>query len=347
MAVILFLSLCYLRHVSATTDVPISLRAYETKFKEWIKEYGDSCCPNQREYAYRLQVFSQNDDLITTHNNENHTWTMAHNSFSYLTPEEIASRSGYLPSERPVTSGSFHRAPPPGTVLPESVDWVSKGVVSPVKNQGSCGSCWSFSTTGALDGAYAIKTGKLPSQKGFSEQMLIDCDTDKNSGCHGGRQDWAFTWIKSNSGLCTEESYPYKGVQGTCQKSCTPVKGSAPGNYTNVEHAVPTALQSAVVQQPVAVAVNGAAFPFYHSGVITSDCPSQLGHAVLVVGYDRDMSVDCDVPPKKGCPYWNVKDSYGSKGHGLNGYIRVQRQGWPQQWGGMCGILMDPLYPNL
>jgi len=326
--------------------VPVSLQPYESKFKKWIKEYGNSCCTNEKEYVYRLSVFAQNDDLITTHNKGNQTWRMGHNSLSYLTQHEIASRMCYIPIKHPIAGVSVHHAPPNGTVLPDSVDWVSKGVVSPVKNQGRCGSCWSFSTTGALEGAFAIKNGKLPSAQGFSEQMLIDCDRDKNSGCNGGRQDWAFKWIQSNGGLCTEESYPYKGQDGKCQKSCTPVKGSADTSYTTVEHYVATALMSAVAQQPVAVAVNGGPFSFYHSGVITSNCPSELSHAVLVVGYDVDPSIDCDVPPKKGCPYWKIKDSYGTN-HALEGYVRIQRQGWPTQWGGMCGVLMDPLYPNL
>merc|ERR1719333_1305037 len=105
-----------------------------------------------------------------------------------------------------------------GEELADSLDWTAKGAVTPVKDQGQCGSCWSFSTTGSLEGAAEISTGKLVS---MSEQQFVDCDTAQDQGCNGGLMDNAFTYAKTTA-ICTEASYPYEGRDGTCKKSsCT------------------------------------------------------------------------------------------------------------------------------
>ena len=224
------------------------------------------------------------------------------------------------------------------TALPASVDWTTQGAVTGVKDQGNCGSCWSFSATGALEGAYKIKYGTLVS---FSEQNLVSCDTI-DSACNGGLMDNAFTWTKSNGGLCTESGYPYTsgttGQKGTCTTTCAKNTAVAPKSFTDVAKNSDNALMTALALQPVSVAIQAdqPAFQLYKSGVLTGTCGSNLDHGVLAVGYGKWTD---------GTDYYKVKNSWGT-GWGMGGYILIQR-GNPQRCG-ECGILCGPpSYPNL
>jgi len=229
------------------------------------------------------------------------------------------------------------------TTVPESIDWVKNGAVTPVKNQGQCGSCWSFSTTGALEGAYYIKNGVLDS---FSEQQLVDCDTRKNGGkdmgCNGGLMDNAFSWIEKNGGLCTEEDYAYTSgttkTAGTCDTSCTVVSGSEIISYTDVKANSDNDMMSALAQQPVSIAIQADQkdFQLYKSGVFTGSCGTKLDHGVLVVGYG---SLD-------GEDYYRVKNSWGTT-WGDNGYIYLGRGDKFNNGSGQCGMLMQASYPTV
>jgi len=229
------------------------------------------------------------------------------------------------------------------TNVPESIDWVNNGAVTPVKNQGQCGSCWSFSTTGALEGAYYIKNGVLDS---FSEQQLVDCDTRKNGGkdmgCNGGLMDNAFSWIEKNGGLCTEEDYAYTSgttkTAGTCDTSCTVVSGSEIISYTDVKANSDNDMMSALAQQPVSIAIQADQkdFQLYNSGVFTGSCGTKLDHGVLVVGYG---SLD-------GEDYYRVKNSWGTT-WGDNGYIYLGRGDKFNNGSGQCGMLMQASYPTV
>jgi C1A family cysteine protease len=224
-----------------------------------------------------------------------------------------------------------------------SVDWVSAGAVTPVKDQGQCGSCWSFSTTGALEGAYYTTYGSLPS---FSEQQLVDCDNrqhgGKDMGCNGGLMDNAFTWIKKNGGLCTEVSYPYVSgttkTAGTCQSTCSAVKNSAVVSYTDVPIKSDSAMMQALTQQPVSVAIEAdqKAFQLYKSGVFTGDCGVNLDHGVLVVGYGTMSGTD----------YYRIKNSWGTT-WGDAGYIYIGRGSQFNDGQGQCGVLLSASYPSL
>jgi len=229
------------------------------------------------------------------------------------------------------------------TALPYAVDWTTKGAVTPVKDQGQCGSCWSFSTTGALEGAFAIKYGTLVS---FSEQQLVDCDTlgngGRDHGCNGGLMDNAFAWIAKNNGLCTETDYPYvSGVTktaGTCQKSCKNVGGSdVLSSPIDVESASDVAMMVALAQQPVSIAIEAdeREFQLYKSGVFSGKCGTNLDHGVLAVGYGTDSS---------GGDYYKVKNSWSTT-WGEKGYIRLGRGAGFNEGQGQCGILLEASYP--
>jgi len=282
------------------------------------------------EDAVRFGNFKANVDVIYATNARNLTFALGVNEFTDLTQDEFAAiYTGLKPAS--LWSGlprlSTHEYD--GSPLASSVDWTTQGVVTPVKNQGQCGSCWSFSTTGALEGAWALSTGNLVS---LSEQQFVDCDTT-DSGCNGGLMDYAFAFAQKNS-ICTEGSYPYTATDGTCNLSGCQVgipQGGVVG-YTDVSTDSEQALMSAVAQQPVSIAIEAdqSSFQLYSSGVLTASCGTRLDHGVLAVGYGTDAGTD----------YWKVKNSWGSS-WGEQGYIRLAR-GARHPRAGECGLLSGP-----
>ncbi|XP_043410537.1 pro-cathepsin H isoform X3 [Prionailurus bengalensis] len=177
-------------------------------FKSWMVQHQKRY--SSEEYQRRLQTFVGNWRRISTHNAGNHTFKMGLNQFSDMSFAEIKHK--YLwsePQNCSATRGNYLRGTGP---YPPFVDWRTKGkYVSPVKNQGGCGSCWTFSTTGALESAIAIKTGKLLS---LAEQQLVDCAQNfNNHGCQGGLPSQAFEYIRYNKGIMGEDTYPYKGQE--------------------------------------------------------------------------------------------------------------------------------------
>jgi C1A family cysteine protease len=187
--------------------------------------------------------------------------------------------------------------------LPDYVNWVQLGAVTGVKNQGSCGSCWAFSTTGALEGAKFIKTGELVA---LSEQNLLDCD-HTDLGCNGGLMDNAFKFDEKSGGLCSEADYPYKAKQGIkCNTNCTDVPGSIVSTFIDVPPGDLKAMLGAIAMQPISIAIEASqfVFQFYKSGVLTDDsCGSRaaIDHGVLAVGYGTDLDTNE--------PYFLVKNS--------------------------------------
>lgn len=322
---------------------------YEEKFFEWLQEFKVEA-QSGSHFVKMLQNFANNHDIIETHNAGNHTYTLGHNQFSHLSLDEWRAyvRLGLKRPENSEAPLYIHQAPADVSNLAASIDWTTKGAVTPVKDQGQCGSCWSFSTTGALEGAYFIKHNKLNS---YSEQHFVDCDNRQNTqtkgtdlGCNGGLMDSAFDWAKRNGGVCLESAYPYVSgttkKAGTCNESkCTKDAQIAPKGYVDVQTNSDTALISALNQQPVSVAIEAdqAAFQLYKSGVFTAACGTNLDHGVLAVGYGTDAA--------SGLDYYKVKNSWGTT-WGDKGYILLQRGVSQRQ--GQCGILSGPpSYPTL
>merc|ERR1712176_1700211 len=229
---------------------------------------------------------------------------------------------------------------PLGFVMEDSVDWVSQGAVTPVKNQGHCGSCWSFSTTGALEGAMKVAGRPLVS---LSEQDLVSCDTGifGAGGCRGGNPYQAIGYVKSK-GICSEADDAYECMDqtseqcttATCNKACKKVlQGgiffSDIHDYGRVSQEVGH-LETFVAKGPVSVGIEAdtKAFQLYTGGVLTDDaCGQQVDHAVLVVGYGED----------NGVKYWNVKNSWGDS-WGEKGYIKLARDKDAVGEYGECGI---------
>ncbi|KAF5185465.1 Cysteine proteinase [Thalictrum thalictroides] len=258
------------------------------------------------EKEKRFEIFKDNLRFIDEHNSEDHTYKVGLNKFADLTNEEY--RKIYLGTKvDPFRSVSKPRstryAVGVGDELPKSIDWREKGaVVTEVKNQGSCGSCWAFSTVAAVEGINKIVTGDLIS---LSEQELVDCDTSYDSGCNGGLMDYAFEFIMKNGGIDTEDDYPYKGVDGKCDQARKNARVVTIDGYEDVPANDEKALQKAVAHQPVSVAIEagGRAFQLYHSGVFTGRCGTDLDHGVVAVGYGTDNGVDywiASYPTKKG-----------------------------------------------
>jgi len=279
------------------------------------------------EDAKRSQ-FESNSQIIAQHTAEGGSFTMGFNQFTDLTQAEytVAAGLGYK------SSAARHAGLPNlgmhnynGEELAASVDWTTQGAVTAVKDQGQCGSCWAFSTTGGLEGAWEIASGSLQS---ISEQQLVDCSSE-NGGCQGGDMGLAFEWAKTNN-LASEGSYPYSGTDGTCKTSGyqTTIPAGGVTGYKNVEQST-EGLQSALMTGPVSIAIEAdqLAFQLYSGGILKNGllkCGTSLDHGVLAVGY--------------GDGFFKVKNSWGSS-WGEDGFLKISSEG------NTCGIHSDATYP--
>ena len=287
-----------------------------------------------QELETRFSIFKNNFIGILYHNADvSQNFTMGVNQFTDLTPEEFKSQYvGGLKAE--VGSYGCKSFSSGASGAPSSIDWRTKGAVTTVKDQGQCGSCWTFSATGAIEGAWAISKAQLIN---LSEQELVDCATGfsyGSHGCSGGQMEGAFKFVIEN-GQCSLSSYLYTAKDGTCQK-CSAV---AHISYcSDVKPNDQISLKAAVAQQPVAIAIEADTryFQSYSSGILTStSCGTNLDHGVLIVGYGTENGID----------YWNVKNSWGTS-WGDNGYVKIARSSSTND-PGICGIAIDASFPTV
>ncbi|XP_022144361.1 cysteine protease XCP1 isoform X2 [Momordica charantia] len=233
-------------------------------FEIWCAEHGKTYS-SAEEKLYRFGVFADNYDFVSHHNNlGDSSYALSLNAFADLTHHEFkASRLGFslsaaLRNSQPVPP----QEPSPPLDVPDSLDWRKEGAVTAVKDQGSCGACWSFAATGAIEGINKIKTGSLIS---LSEQELVDCDRLHNSGCAGGLMDYAYQFVITNHGIDTEDDYPYQGRDGSCRKDKLKRNVVTIDGYIDVAPSDEKRLREAVAVQPVSVGICGSerAFQLY------------------------------------------------------------------------------------
>lgn len=303
-------------------------------FREFIKKF-ERKYDDVSDYMMRFIVYCDNYEFVKQ--NTKPTLKFELNEYADLSPIEFAEEKHdacYLFNKQYEETKQVckeFKSTKNVNELPSMIDWRDHGAVTPVKNQEQCGSCWSFSATGSMEGAYAIKTGNLTS---FSEQELVDCSKSYgNMGCEGGLMDSAFEYAIQN-GICTEQEEPYEAKDETCMDNCeTKYHFSDCIDVTpnNEEH-----LMEAVSFTPVSVAIEAdhQVFMFYKSGIIDSvDCGTNLDHGVLVVGYGEE----------NGQKYWIVKNSWGIE-WGEDGYVRIARDDSKIGSQGICGIASQPSY---
>uniref|UniRef100_A0A672YC83 Cathepsin La n=1 Tax=Sphaeramia orbicularis TaxID=375764 RepID=A0A672YC83_9TELE len=295
---------------------------------------------HEAEDGWRRMIWEKNLRKIELHNLEQsmgkHSYRLGMNRYGDLSLQEFRQvMRGYRTEARRKTTGSMFMEPN-FLNTPKAVDWRQKGYVTPVKDQGNCGSCWAFSATGALEGQRFRKTGKLVS---LSEQNLIDCSRPEgNQGCRGGMIGAALQYVVDNQGLDSEDSYPYQGTDDHPCRYDTKNNAANETSFIYIPSGDEVALMKAVASVgPVSVAIDTRqdTFQFYESGIYyEKNCSSdELDHAVLVVGYGYEGEHE------DGRKYWIVKNSW-SVHWGQSGYIYMAKD-----MDNNCGIATEAIYP--
>ncbi|XP_020215772.1 senescence-specific cysteine protease SAG39 [Cajanus cajan] len=307
------------------------------RHEKWMAQYG-KVYKDAAEKDKRFQIFKNNVHFIESFNEAgDKPFNLSINKFADLHNEEFKAllTNGQKKTHKVeiATEALFRYDSVSVTDIPATMDWRKRGAVTPIKDQGTCRSCWAFSTVATIEGLHQIATGELVS---LSEQELVDCVKGDSEGCYGGYVEDSFEFITKKGGISSETYYPYKGVNKTCK-----VKKETHGvarikGYENVPANSENALLKAVANQPVSayIEAGGYAFQFYSGGIFTGKCGTHIDHSVTIVGYGK---------ARGGTKYWLVKNSWGTE-WGEKGYIRMKRDIRAKE--GLCGIATNALYPT-
>ena len=292
--------------------------------KQYKKFYG-----TETEKDHRFRLFSNAYYKIEIHNSDDsQSYKLGINQFADLTEEEFEDHLGLL-NVQVAPQRSYLR--PSRYNLTASIDWVQKGKVARVKNQGGCGSCYAFCTIGALESLHAINHGKIIE---FSEQEIVDCSWDYgNNGCNGGWTTTTYDYIIDN-GIASEADYGYKGYEQTC-KASSKERVEHMGGYHEVPMYDNNDMLKSILQQPMSIVVDASssAFRYYKSGVVDRNCGTAINHGVMLVGAGTQDGID----------FWKIKNSWGA-GWGDDGFIKILRESGHKQ--GVCQVNYACSYPT-
>jgi C1A family cysteine protease len=313
---------------AAIASSAFALDQFDYGYMKYVTEHNKSYATLE-EYQMRMAYYLETEAFIQEHNESNANFTLGHNQFSDMSERERKERLGAIPMPAENVEETVFST----ENLPTSVDWRSAGAVNAVKDQGQCGSCWAFSAIGTLEGAHFLATGSL---KSFSEQELVDCATSKysNYGCNGGMYDRAWDYL-SNHYSMLESTYRYTAKDGTCQYGQLPetsvetLKTIYPKKFNTDQ------LKAAVATAPISIGIEAdrRVFQQYSSGIFDStQCGTQLDHAVMLVGYGSENGQD----------YFILRNSWGTT-WGEKGYMRVAYTAGSTGYG-ICGINQYPAY---
>jgi len=287
-----------------------------SEFQKFMRQYKVGYS-NTDEFNRFFTVYQENFRLVKSHSNAGYALEL--NKYSLYTKSQF--KSTYLTLDAEDLQTKLQSTPvlqsSTGPVLtaPASFDWRNQGAVTGVKDQGSCGCCWAFSTVAIVEGAYYVKYKRTPAQ--YSEQQLLSCDSSSN-GCNGGNMVDGLNYIRNAGGLARMSTFPYQGQAQQCSfRSNQGVVRVAGVNQVNGDdNSIKNAL---LTYGPVGAAVDATNLQFYSSGVYSCGGSANVNHAITIVGYGNDGS---------GL-YWIIKNSWGSS-WGMNGYFYVRS--------GDCGI---------
>jgi len=324
--------------IACVAAAAVTELVYQSKFVEFMQTHKKTY--SHDEFAQKYATFKANYDFVAQHDAQAKGFSVALNEFGDLTAKEfVAIYNGVKYVHDATKKIELPEELKNAAALPSTVDWVTKGAVTGIKNQGQCGSCWSFSTTGSVEGQHFIKKQASPTGMkplvGLSEQNLMDCSTSYgNQGCDGGLMDQAFEYIIANKGIELEVDYPYTAEDGYSCLYKSKDRGACIENYHDIPTGDEAALHTAIANVgPVSVAIDASqsSFQFYSGGVYYEPaCSStQLDHGVLAVGYGT----------YQGSAYYLVKNSWGTS-WGLNGYIMMSANR-----NNNCGIATAASYP--
>eukprot|EP01026_Neomeris_dumetosa_P028173 TRINITY_DN2283_c0_g1_i4.p1 TRINITY_DN2283_c0_g1~~TRINITY_DN2283_c0_g1_i4.p1 ORF type:complete len:485 (-),score=58.79 TRINITY_DN2283_c0_g1_i4:299-1708(-) len=310
----------------------------ETEFFNWVLEHNKGYINNAEEYDRRYKVWLENLEYVHGYNSDEKSHWLGLNSLADLTLEEYSQfYLGYDPNsdvelKSELKSSDCKYCSIPIDDLPKDVDFRKKGVVTNVKNQEQCGSCWAFSSIAAVESVNAIYGEPLVS---LSEQELMDCDYHDHA-CQGGLMDFAFQFIIENNGIDTFKDYPYLAEDERCNVNKEHRDIVTIQSYQDVPKNNETALMQAAANQVISIAIQANQRPFqlYSGGVFDDECGTSLDHGVVIVGYG--------VEDESGVSYWIVRNSWGPQ-WGDSGYIKMRKDIASPE--GICGLAMQPSFP--